>query len=309
VIESAMESDSRIVCITPSTLYATGFSKIFQRFTSRSFDPGMAEQHAMGLACGLALGGTIPVIAFQSTFMQRAFDQLLHDVCFHNAAVLILCTRSGFSGYDGPTHHGIYDLSYLQCIPNLRVVSPKDAFELERMVAGELRSLSGPTMVLMPYGSISRLDATVMHEAEYKFRQPQILFSGTDITTISVGTRFASCHAATLHLRDAGVSAGLINLRYIKPLLVDALIRAVQGCGRVVIVEEAVISGSVGSELAAQLVMGKWKGDVQLVGLLPKFVEAGSIAELEHRYCLDVYGLIHKLYEYWPELVRGPSKE
>ena len=308
LIESAMESDSRIVCVTPSTLYATGLENIFRRFPSRSFDPGMAEQHAMGLACGLALAGMVPVIAFQSTFMQRAFDQLIHDVCYHNAPVLILCARSGFSGYDGPQHHGIYDLSYLQCVPNLRVICPKDGYELERMILGELRSLSSPTAVLMPYGAISRLDANVIQESDAMFRRPQLLTVGSDITLVSIGSRFSACQDAVNHLRKTGISAGIINLRYIKPVPGDWIFENVKTCDRLVVVEEAVVGGSIGSEIVAQLSICRWKGDFLQVGLPVSFVEAGSIAELEREYDLDGSGIVNAIYKFWPEISRPPNQ-
>ena len=124
-IGECVEANSHIVAITPSTLYATGLSDIFTLFPERCFDPGMEEQHAVSMAVGIALSGSRPVLFYQSTFLQRAFDQLIHDVCFANQDILILAVRSGFAGYDNPTHHGIYDLSYLRCLPNLTIYYPQ----------------------------------------------------------------------------------------------------------------------------------------------------------------------------------------
>jgi len=158
VVGEEMERDDRIVAITPSTLYATGLLPVFKKFPDRCFDPGMEEQHAMTMTVGFALEGCKPVVAFQSTFMQRAFDQLVHDVCFGALPTLILSVRSGFAGYDSPTHHGLYDFASWRGLPNLRVMYPKDRYEVERMVRDALRDLQGPTIIAMPYGPVDDWD-------------------------------------------------------------------------------------------------------------------------------------------------------
>jgi 1-deoxy-D-xylulose-5-phosphate synthase len=178
VIGEEMERENKIVCITPSTLYATGLQEVFNRFPDRCFDPGMEEQHAMTMTLGFGLEGFLPIIFYQSTFMQRAFDQLIHDVCFMNFPVLILTVRTGFAGYDNPTHHGIYDFAYLRGLPNLRILYPKDCFELERMVRDNLRSLSTPTIIGMPYGTADAFDESALTEPLSSFTRAQVVYDG-----------------------------------------------------------------------------------------------------------------------------------
>src|SRR5258708_22641637 len=180
-----MARDERIVAITPSTLYATGLQPMFKKFPDRCFDPGMEEQHAMTMTVGFALERYKPVVAFQSTFIQRAFDQLVHDVCFGNLPTLILSTRSGFAGYDNATHHGIYDFAYWRGLPNLRVMYPKDRYEVERMVRDQLRDLKGPTIIGMPYGPVDEFDPAVKDEPASQFARPQTVLGGKDMTIVA----------------------------------------------------------------------------------------------------------------------------
>ena len=302
VIEEEMERDASIVCLTASTIYATGLAPIFERFPERCFDPGMEEQHAMTLATGLALGGMKPVIAYQSTFMQRAFDQLLHDVCFANLQTLILGVRSGFSGYDNPTHHGIYDFAYLRGLPNLRILYPKDRWEAERMVREELRSFGGPTMILMPYGPVEEHDDCVLMETPESFSQPEVVYEGAALTLMTVGNRFGAAIEVVEELRERGVDAGLVNLRQLKPLPEPALANVLDGVERLVTLEEAVLDGGVGSAIAAFVADRGYTCEVQRIGLPCTFVEPGSNEELCAAYGLDACGVRRRILERWPEL-------
>ena len=169
VIGAEMERDERIVVITPAAIHAAGLQPIFTKFPDRSFDPGMEEQHALTMTVGFALERMKPVVVFQSTFLQRAFDQLVHDVCFGNVPALILSVRSGFAGYDSPARHGIYDFAYWRGLPNLRVLYPKDRFEVERMVRDALRDLEAPTIIAMPYGPVDEVDPRVFNDPPAAF--------------------------------------------------------------------------------------------------------------------------------------------
>ena len=165
----------------------------------------------MTLSVGLALGGLVPVLFYQSTFMQRAYDQLFHDVCFTNLPTLLLSVRVGFAGYDNPTHHGVYETSYLRSLPNLRILYPKDGYELERMVRDSLRGLQGPTLVEMPYGPVDLVDAGVLEESAESFAAPEVLNTGEDLTIVAVGPRFEDAKAARSILEEQGISCGLVN--------------------------------------------------------------------------------------------------
>jgi 1-deoxy-D-xylulose-5-phosphate synthase len=302
VISAEMGRNDRIVCITPSTRYATALEPVFEAYPDRCYDPGMEEQHAMTLSVGLALGGLVPVLFYQSTFMQRAYDQLFHDVCFMNLPTLLLSVRVGFAGYDNPTHHGIYETSYLRSLPNLRILYPKDGYELERMVRDSLRDLQGPTLVEMPYGPVDLIDAGVLDDSPESFAAPEVLHGGDDLTIIAVGPRFKDAMAARAILEDKGISCGLVNLRYLKPLPESALLTIMGKVPRVVVVEEAVLEGGVGSAVASLASDHGLGTQILRVGLPCTFVEPGSADELAHAYRLDASALASRVLERWPRL-------
>ncbi len=304
VVGAEMERDESIVCITPSTLYATGLAGVFARHPARCFDPGMEEQHALTLAVGLALGGKKPVVAYQSTFLQRAFDQLFHDLCFTNLPALLLAFRSGFAGYDNPTHHGIYDFAYLRGLPNLRVLYPKDRFEAERMIQGELRALCGPTLIALPYGPAEAFDDSVLLETDEAFALPQVELEGRELLIAAVGNKARTGLEALERLRERGLDAGLVNLRCLKPLPEEFLAELFARTERVATLEEAVLDGGVGSALATLIAERGIRCDVLRIGLPCAFAPPGSNAELSRLHRLDTQGVLERLHERWPELGR-----
>lgn len=297
-IGDCMERDSSIVAITPSTLYATGLAGVFDRFPGRCFDPGMEEQHAMSMAVGMALSGSRPVLFYQSTFLQRAFDQLIHDVCFANQNILILTVRSGFAGYDNPTHHGIYDLSYLRCLPNLQIFYPKDAHEVYAMTMLGLTKRSGPVLIHMPYGPAGKVDL-VRGEATLAMDSPELIHPGSDGMIVTVGNKVASCDATRKLLADAGLFLGLINIRKLKPLPDAELLAMLGSVRKVVTVEEAVLEGGFGSAVSSLLHQQGSKAELLQVGLPCAFVEAGSNAELSAKYGLDSVGIAKQILARW----------
>ena len=297
-IERAMEKDERIVCITPSTLYATGLADPFLRFPTRCFDPGMEEQHALSMTVGLALEGCIPVIAYQSTFLQRAFDQLLHDVCFSNRPTLILSMRSGFSGYDNPTHHGLYDIAYLRPLPNLTLLYPKDGAELTAMMRTVLSDLHGPVMIMMPYGPVDDFGGP----GETDPLEPELVFEGEGTLILAVGNKFGAAKEAAQSLR-----AGLVNMRQLKPLPEQRLLELIAPYHRLVTVEEAVLDGGMGSALAALLADRGEKKELLRIGLPCAFIEPGSNEELCRKYELDAVGLCARVDERWPQTPMTPG--
>lgn len=300
VIGQQMDENPSITAITPSTLYATGMSEIFTRHRDRCFDPGMEEQHALTLTLGLAKGGLTPVIFYQSTFMQRAFDQLFHDVCYAGLPVLILVVRSGFAGYDNPTHHGIYDLSYLRCLPGLKIFYPKDAFELEAMTMRHLRHLEGPTMILMPYGPVDELDDSVLSISNEQLDAPEVLDHGKDLLVIAVGNKFAAARQAVKLLEeDKHIACTLVNLRRIKPLPDAELTPLLKAHKRVVTVEENVLEGGMGSSVASLMADRRILSELFRIGLDCVFVSPGSNQELCETYHLDGTGIARQIMDRW----------
>ena len=299
VIGEEMERDERIVAITPSTLYASGLVPVFKKFPDRCFDPGMEEQHALTMTVGFAIERYKPVIVFQSTFLQRAFDSLVHDVCFGNLPTLILAVRSGFAGYDNPTHHGLYDFAAWRGLPNLRVMYPKDRFELERMVRTELKELAGPVIIAMPYGPVDEFDNTVLEESASVFARPQVVSAGKDMTIIAVGHKFAVARDAAEQLKKQGIDCGVVNLRHLKPLPEDALVEILGNVSKAVTLEEGVLDGGVGSAITALVADRRLKCEVLRLGVPAQFVAPGSQEELLKIYGLDADGVVRKVRAFW----------
>jgi 1-deoxy-D-xylulose-5-phosphate synthase len=300
VVCEEMEHDTSIVAITPSTLYATGLAGAFAKFPDRCFDPGMEEQHAMTLAVGLALEGLKPVVAFQSTFMQRAFDQLIHDVCFMKLPTLLLSFRSGFSGYDNPTHHGVYDFAYLRGLPNLDVMYPKDRFEAERMISDSLQTLDHPVLILMPYGPVDEIDDRVLQETRSSFARAEVVATGHDLLLVTVGHKFAVAAEVVDSLRNQGHDVGLVNLRHIKPLPEAQLATLMADASKVVTLEEAVKEGGIGSAIADLIVDRDIAVEALRIGLPTTFIEPGSNDELCKAYGLDPEGVLDRITKRWP---------
>jgi 1-deoxy-D-xylulose-5-phosphate synthase len=300
-IEDCMTKDPDIVAITPSTLYATGLSKVFNTFPERCFDPGMEEQHAASMAVGMALSGCKPILFYQSTFLQRAFDQVIHDICFSNQNVLILSVRSGFSGYDNPTHHGIYDFSYLRGVPNLATYYPKDSHELYEMVYQSLIEPSGPILIHMPYGPAD--DANLIrNKVSIDMNSPEEICQGSDGVIISVGNKISDCKNAVDSLSQKGMSFGLVNVRKLKPLPESQLIKIIGDLKKVVTVEESVLEGGFGSAISSMMHQHRMKNDLLQIGLPCSFIEGGSNEELSSIYGVDSNGIERQILEYWSEI-------
>jgi len=297
-IGDCMEKDPTVMAITPSTLYATGLAGVFNRFPDRCFDPGMEEQHAVSMAVGMALSGSHPVLFYQSTFLQRAFDQLIHDVCFSNQDILILTVRSGFAGYDNPTHHGIYDFSYLRCLPNLQIFYPKDARELYEMTMLSLTKLKGPVLIHMPYGPAPTQDI-VRGQSTLAMHNPELIETGKDGVIVTVGNKVASCQEALALLNKQGLSYGLINVRQLKPLPVAELKTLLGNVPHVVTVEEGVLEGGFGSAVSSFMHQSGLQAPLLQIGLPCSFIEAGSNDELSAKYGLDPVGISKQITARW----------
>jgi 1-deoxy-D-xylulose-5-phosphate synthase len=300
-VGDCMEKDPTVMAITPSTLYATGLAGVFNRFPERCFDPGMEEQHAVSMAVGMALSGSRPVLFYQSTFLQRAFDQLIHDVCFANQDILILTVRSGFAGYDNPTHHGIYDFSYLRCLPNMQIFYPKDACELYEMTTLSLTKLKGPVMIHMPYGPAPKQNI-IRGQATLAMHYPELICSGKDGMIVTVGNKIESCEAVVALLKEIGMSYGLINVRQLKPLPEIELLQLLGDVSRIVTVEEGVLEGGFGSAISSLMHQSALHAELLQIGLPCTFIEAGSNDELSAKYDLDPAGIVKQIIVRWRDI-------
>lgn len=283
------EKDSSVVAITAAMPDGTGLAPFAKEYPERFFDVGIAEEHAVTFAAGMAAGGLKPVVAIYSTFMQRSYDQMIHDVCLQNLPVVFCLDRAGIVGEDGPTHHGVFDLSFLRHIPNLVVMSPRDTNELRDMLATAL-ALNGPVAIRYPRGG-----GPTVYEKKTPRVLPvghsEVLRSGDDIGIISAGTASFTALAAAEELKNDGISAEVIDVRFIKPLDESLILGAAKRFGKLVVVEENTVVGGLGSAVLELLSKRSMACSVKQVGLPDIFLGYGSPSRLRDSVGLSTEGI------------------
>ncbi len=247
------ENNPKIVGITAAMATGTGLDKLQAKLPKQYIDVGIAEQHAVTLASGLACEGMRPVVAIYSTFLQRAYDQVIHDVCIQNLPVFFCLDRAGIVGADGPTHQGMYDIAYLRCLPNMVLMAPKDEAELQRMVVTGINYTDGPIAMRFPRGN--GYGVPLMEEGwePLPIGKGEILRNGDDLLLVGYGTMVNTAMQAAEILSEHGIEATVINARFAKPLDTELILPLAQRIGRVVTLEEGCIMGGFGSGLAEAL--------------------------------------------------------
>ena len=296
-----MRENPRVVAITAAMLDGTGMAPAGREFPQRVFDVGICEQHAVTLAGGLATKGFIPIVAIYSTFLQRAYDQIVHDVCIQNLPVVFAIDRAGIVGDDGRTHQGTLDLSYLGCIPGLTVAAPKDENELQHLIFTGTRA-NRPMAIRYPRGPGpgSALDPD-LHEIA--IGQGEVLRSGSDVAIFALGTTVYPSLEAAQVLSEKGVDCTVINARFAKPLDADLIVETAKKVKRVLTVEENTLAGGFGSAVL-QLLQARSLRDVQVrcLGIPDEFVEHASQPFLRAKYALDASGIASQIVDSFPEL-------
>jgi 1-deoxy-D-xylulose-5-phosphate synthase len=284
--------DPKVVAITAAMPDNTGLTAFARELPERMFDVGIAEQHAVTFAAGLATQGFKPVVTVYSTFLQRAYDQVIHDVGIQNLPVRFVLDRGGLVGEDGPTHHGAFDMSYLRIVPNFVVMSPKDENELRHMIHTLVRYANGPIALRFPRGA--GLGVALDTELrELPIGQGELLREGADVAFVAIGTMVQTALRAADALAERGVQAGVINARFVKPLDRALLDRTLAGGPAVVTVEDNAVKGGFGSEVSEYLVsQGYESARLCNLGLPDRFVEHGTRAELLEDVGLSVDGLV-----------------
>ncbi|MFH1849657.1 MAG: 1-deoxy-D-xylulose-5-phosphate synthase [archaeon] len=275
------EKNRKIVGITAAMPQGTGMIKFAERFPERFFDVGIAEQHAVTFAAGLAASGLRPVVAIYSTFLQRAYDQIIHDVCLQNLPVVFALDRAGIVGDDGPTHHGALDLSYLRSIPNLVIMAPKDENEFQHMLKTSVEH-DGPIAIRYPRGC----GLGVEMDSELKpveIGKCEILSEGKDIVLVAIGSMVYESLEAARILKKHGVSATVINARFAKPID-RRILEKIRETKKAVAIEENSILGGFGSSLSEHLGCDRIK--LARIGLPDRFIEHGSQSYLRIKYGL-----------------------
>jgi len=282
-IVSLAEADSRIVGITAAMIDGTGFHKFAELFHERFYDVGISEEHAVGLSAGLAKGGFKPVVAIYSTFLQRGYDQIVHDVCLQGLPVVFCLDRAGLVGEDGMTHHGIFDISYLRHIPNIIVMAPKDPDELEGMLEFAVKC-SGPVAIRYPKDSVINPSS---ERAPISMGKAQILKDGKDVALVSIGCMADIALKTAALLSKKGVNPMVVNARFIKPLDGELLERICADIRRIATIEEGVGEGGFGSAVLEFIERENLKAvKVRRICLPDKFIEHGKRGELFAKYNL-----------------------
>jgi 1-deoxy-D-xylulose-5-phosphate synthase len=283
--------DPRIVAVTAAMPEGTGLSQFAQAYPERFFDVGIAEQHAVTFAAGLATEGFRPVVAIYSTFLQRAYDQILHDVCIERLRVVFAVDRGGIVGEDGPTHQGLFDLSYLRSLPNMVVMAPKDENELRQMMATALQH-DGPVALRYPRGTAVGV-ALESPAAALPVGKAEILKEGDDVAILALGRCVSEGLKAHARLAERGVRATVVNCRFVKPIDVDLIAGVARRVPRLITVEENVRQGGFGSAVLEALNdQGITHVAVARLGVPDLFVEHGSPDVLRAKYGLDADGIV-----------------
>lgn len=286
------QKNRNLFAITAAMPEGTGLTRFAEAFPDRFLDVGIAEQHAVTFAAGLALEGFRPVVAIYSTFLQRAYDQVIHDVCLPRLPVIFAIDRGGLVGEDGPTHHGHFDITYLRSLPNMILMAPKDENELRHMVFSAL-SFNGPVAIRYPRGK----GIGIPLDEEYRelpLGKAELLKTGNDILLVGLGSMVYPAIQASAVLEKEGFSTGVVNCRFVKPLDPRLGEWAAQA-GRVLVVEEGIRQGGLGGALLELLNDLRVEGvRLRRVGLPDKFVEQGPQSLLREKYGLDAEGILRE---------------
>lgn len=304
------ERDQSVVGITAAMAEGTGLKKMHQRFPERYFDVGIAEQHAVTFAAGMATGGLKPVAAIYSTFLQRAFDQVFHDVCVQNLHVVFAMDRAGVVGEDGPTQHGLFDIAYMRILPNMKVMAPKDENELRHMLYTAIY-MDGPVALRYPRGKALGVP---LDKELYKLEigKAELLSPATveeaeqqDCVILAYGSPVEQAEKAARELAAEGIRVAVVNARWAKPLDADLILRLAKGTRRVVTIEDHVVAGGFGSAVLELLESNNLSHiDVRVIGFPDRPIEHGAVSILK-----ELYGLTAShIKDVVRDLVRTSSK-
>ncbi|MBI5888668.1 MAG: 1-deoxy-D-xylulose-5-phosphate synthase [Deltaproteobacteria bacterium] len=291
------EQDSRVVAITAAMPEGTGLDYFARMFPARFFDVGIAEQHALTFAAGLAKEGFLPITAIYSTFLQRAYDQVFHDVCLQDLPMVIAMDRAGIVGQDGATHHGLFDISYLRHLPNLILAAPKDDVELRDLLYSATK-YGHATAIRYPRGACRSVDVKGRLK-EIPAGTAEVLKEGADVAIIAFGTMVYPALEAAGRLEQAGIRAAVINARFVKPLDEGTILGAASAARfGVVTAEENAVMGGFGSAVAELLCERGMPCPMKMIGVPDEFIEHGGQDELRKRLGLDADGIERVVAEF-----------
>jgi 1-deoxy-D-xylulose-5-phosphate synthase len=291
LIELAQKND-KVVAITAAMPDSTGLCDFKKYFSDRFFDVGIAEAHAVTFASGLAKQGYIPVFAVYSTFLQRAYDQIIHDIALQNAHVIFAIDRAGIVGNDGETHHGVFDLSFLSHIPNLTIMAPKDANELKEMLEFAV-AYNGPVVIRYPRdGYVEKL----CESKEIKYNESEILKEGSDISIVALGKMVKTAYQIGNLLKERNINAEIINARFLKPLDNKTILQSARKTKKLITIEDNIITGGLAS--AVQGLMANEKDIQSMFFAYPdEFIKHGNTPDIEKYYGMNAESITNKIIE------------
>lgn len=304
-----MAEDERIVGLTAAMPDGTGIDRVLEKFPDRAFDVGIAEQHAVTFCAGMACEGLKPVAAIYSTFLQRGFDQLIHDVCLQNLNVTFAMDRAGIVGADGPTHHGLLDIAYLRGYPNIVLMAPKDEAEMRDMLLTAIEH-PGPAGIRYPRGSGLGVDTSAKPRL-LEIGKSEILREGKDAAIIAYGSMVAPAMEAAVRLKADGIEATVVNARFVKPLDEATIIKLADEIGLIITIEEAYLAGGFGSAVLELLEANGRQDEVKVVrmGVADEIVTHGDPKRLLARYGLDADGIYDRVKSSLDSLNEMPANK
>ncbi len=293
-----VKENPNVVGITGAMPDGTGLDILKNNYPGNYFDVGIAEEHAVTFAAGLATQKIIPVVAIYSTFLQRAFDQIIHDVAIQKLHVVFVLDRAGLVGADGPTHHGAFDLSYLRLIPSMVVMAPKDESELRDMIYTAIKYNNGPIALRYPRGNGFGVPLKQSFDL-IEIGKSETLKDGKDIAMLAIGTMVNYSMKAAKILEEQGISCEVVNMRFAKPLDSEKLDELAKRFSKIVTLEENALTGGFGSGVIEYLISKSYKSDILRIGLPDGFVEHGTQQELHHILGIDSEGIVNQVKEFY----------
>ena len=288
------DRNDKIVAITAAMPDGTGLKRFHNMYPDRFFDVGIAEEHAVTFAAGLAAGGLQPVVAIYSSFLQRAYDQILHDVCIQNLPVVFAIDRAGLVGSDGETHQGIFDLSYLSSIPNMHIMAPKNKWELSDMLKFAI-DFQGPIALRYPRGEA--FDGLREHREPIILGMGEWIYHEKDIVLVAVGSMVKTALAVREALQLKGYACSIINARFVKPIDTEILNEAVKDHSLIVTMEENVASGGFGEKVREYLDESGYQGSLLTISIPDEYVEHGNVDILREEVGIDAYSIQRRIEE------------
>lgn len=286
--------NKKVVAITAAMKDGTGLKEFASEYKDRFFDVGIAEQHAIGVAAGMARNGLIPFVPIYSSFFQRGYDQVIHDICMQNLHVVLCADRAGIVGQDGETHQGIFDLSFFNIVPNLVIMAPKNFRELEDMMDFAI-NYNGPVYIRYPKGGegntrINKEDEIVLGKAEK-------LLDGNKYTIIAIGKMVERAYSIAIMLKKENINVQIINARFLKPIDEENIIKWI-GNTKIITIEDNIVRGGLGSTILEILHKYNKKNEIKILGYPEKFIKQGTVNEIEKKYNLDTESII-KIIKRW----------